>query len=127
MWALGTMKIQATRQEYIPAWVNPEVLEKLWIFNPNYYIKSWSGSPKIGWFAYDIPDVRTGFCTGDMYLEEIDGHLTVGFVAGRHRTRWLMTRGDPLIPVGLEEHHYQKALSIGLAVSRVLAHEELNA
>lgn len=121
------MKIQATRKEYIPTWVYPEALERLWILNKNYYVESWSGEPKIGWFDYAMPDVRTGFCTADAYLEEIEGKLTVGFVNGRHRTRWLMTMNKRLIPIGLEEECFKKAISIGLASGRVMPHEELNA
>jgi len=121
------MKIQATRNEFLPTWVKRDLLEELWVRNPNYYVKSWSGEPDAGWFSYSMSEDKTGFCTGDMYFEKVDGQLTIGFENGRHRTRWLMSLGETLIPVGLEDHHYKKALSIGLAVSRVMPDERLNA
>ena len=119
------MKIKATRKEYIPTWVKAEVLEDLWKVDHNFYIESWDGEPQIGWFAYDIPEFRTGFCTADMYLKDIDGKLTVGFVNGRHRTRWLLSKSFKYVPVGLEDLHFEKACEIGLAVARVQDHEEI--
>ncbi|TYT73165.1 plasmid fertility inhibition factor family protein [Desulfobotulus mexicanus] len=119
------MKIQATRKQYIPTWVNADILEELWKVNHSFYVESWVGEPRIGWFAYDIPDVRTGFHTADMYLKEIDGKLTVGFINGRHRTRWLLSKSLNFLPVGLEDSHFEKACEIGLAVARVLGHEEI--
>ncbi|REL35382.1 plasmid fertility inhibition factor family protein [Thalassotalea euphylliae] len=121
------MRIQSTQKEYKPTWVRAAVLEALWKVDRNFYIGIWSGEPKTSWFAYDIPFVKTAFCTADMYLTEVDGKLTVGFEDGRHRTRWLLNSGFELIPVGLEEHHYKRAVALGLAVSRVKQNEEMNA
>jgi hypothetical protein len=119
------MKIIATRKNYQPTWVFADVLEELWKHNKSFYIASWSGGPKAAWYAYDIPDVKTAFCTADTYIETIDGELTVSFENGRHRTRWLLNLGMKLIPIGLEDKHYQKAISIGLAKSRVQLNEEI--
>ncbi len=120
------MHIIANRPRYEPAWVIAAVFGGLWRNNENLYVASWEGPPReLHWFEF-----RDGkppaFKTADAYLERIDGRLTIGFVNGRHRTRWLMNHWAN-IPVGLEQSCFEEALRIGLAIRRVEPHEQLGA
>jgi hypothetical protein len=47
------------------------------------------------WFVIENQQT-VAFKTADAYLDVIDGKQTVGFVNGRHRTRWLIDH-RPLI------------------------------
>ena len=112
------MRIAASRPEYKPTWLDAHVLDRLWKLSGSPYVASWTGLPRFpDWFDYENGQ-PVAFKTADLYLELVNGVRGIKFLDGRHRTRWLMTRFD-LVPVGLEERHYEEAVRLGLARRRV--------
>jgi hypothetical protein len=113
------MKTVANRPEYKPTWLYTEVLDRLWKESGSPYVASWTGLPRFPeWFEYENGHLAA-FKTADLYIEMLNGAARIEFLDGRHR-RWLMNRFE-LVPVGLEERHYEEALRLGLASRRVLA------
>lgn len=119
------MRIHANREEFKPRWIRSLVLASRWTVGSSYFVASWEGSPLDGWFCYDNNANRTAFKTADMYLERSGESLEIRFVDGRHRTRWLLSLGITLVPVGLEDAHYTQALHIGLAAASVRETDEI--
>ena len=114
------MRIVADRPEYKPTWMYTEVLERLWKSSGSPYVAAWDGLPVFpDWFHYEDGHLAA-FKTGNLNLEVVTGAGRISFLDGRHRTRWLMNRLAE-VPVGLEEHHYQQALMLGLASRHVAA------
>jgi hypothetical protein len=118
------MRIVADRPEYKPTWLYTEVLDRMWRATGSPYVATWKGIPVFpDWFAYEN-DHLVAFKTGNMNFEVVGGKGRIYFLDGRHRTRWLMSRFS-LVPVGLEEQHYEEAVSLGLASGRVIATDQI--
>jgi hypothetical protein len=114
------MRIVADRPEYRPTWLYTEVLDRIWRATGSPYVATWNGIPVFpDWFDHE-GERPVAFKTGNMNLQVVCGAGRIYFLGGRHRTRWLMSR-FPMVPVGLEEQHYDEAVSLGLASRRVVA------
>ena len=112
------MRIVATTPEYRPTWLHRDVLDRIWRASGSPYVASWHRAPIFpDWFLYEGA-TPVAFRTADMSFAMLLGAPSVYFIDGRHRTRWLMERFE-LVPVGLEEHHFGEATTVGLAVRPV--------
>lgn len=99
-------------------WVRADRLDEL--LAREYLVQQWTGGPRPEWFWPRDLSTATTFLVPEIYIRDEAGCLDVMVVNGRHRIRWLISRGDFEIPVAIDEQDEQRGRTLGLVVRPVL-------
>jgi len=78
-----------------PTIVDSERIEHFWRMD-SAYLTEWEWEPRDKWFLKDVNNKKIAFIAG---LASLDGRDQIGFINGRHRTRWLLNKGIKELPV----------------------------
>ena len=114
------MEIYAGRKEYLPTWVNAKKFDILWHQSEDsLFVEEWTGEPKKVWFKHSDNNERIGFQTADASFDIQNGKVNVEFLNGRHRTRWRLQQDNLMIPIGLTDASFEKAVKLGLDPKRI--------
>jgi hypothetical protein len=104
---------------------NPSPVQLIWVDSrkldemlaKEYLVSTWVGGPRDAWFR--PRGIELVFLLPEIYFRREDDVVDVMVPNGRHRIRWLITRGDCEIPVGLSAADVSLAHELGLALRRV--------
>lgn len=101
-------------EEFEAVWVDVAALESMW--PAQYRVSSWNGPPCDTWFMR--PEVPDGLRLPLLSLTASKGHDPITFLNGRHRSRWMISRGLTEIPVGVAVNQIAVGKQLGL-ITRV--------
>lgn len=109
------MKIISDSIHYTPVWVHAHKLELYWRREESLYLEKWVGPPRDFWFQMGVAEKRKAFRAGLACLDTSRyGEHVIGFTNGRHRTRWLLSRGLTEIPICIPWEQIYEWKNLGL-------------